>query len=440
MAQQQSNDSDYRNWPWWWTLPAGFAGLLPLLLYWNHFRIFFYLGDGWDQLNEIDTLGYWNWVFGFFGENYIPVFKLYWSGLLFIGNGNHFSLIVANFILHVILVILFGYLLRVWGMGPIIVIFSQLMLALNYTGIEILSQSIQASNLICYIFLLLTLLVVSKGFLSNEQLSGRACGLIAVLAAMGALSFVRGMLIGPAILGSCLALRIFGNSNYKRLWKPSLWASIPCLLVGVIVAFKTYGMTTGSATFGNKLQAIGAHLFFHLSLNPLHQQIRSLDINLPTAFVLLLLNLSLIFGGIYWAKKPQRIFLLVLIFFFFGNAVLLALGRNHLPIDGVPSWRYQYIAILVFVPLVGILFEKTLSFLPAHFLKIGCFLFLLLWASQYVFKPWKVQLTYWSEDRGTRTRTLLDSGEIDPQGIEITGFHLITNQRARELRKKYNLH
>jgi hypothetical protein len=213
----------------------------------------------------MDALGYWTWVFHFFGENFMPVFKVFWSVVLFLGNGNYHAFLFASFIMHALVVFLLGYLLRMWSLGLFPVLFCQLVLALNYTHIEILSQSIQISNLMSYSFFLILVIVFSRLVMNDRPCSLNYCWFISLLASLGALSFARGILNGVAVFGVVLLFGIIKDVRYKRLLIPALFALVPSLILGFLSALWVYHNTSSGLAEGLQLKKTGVHFFYQLS-------------------------------------------------------------------------------------------------------------------------------------------------------------------------------
>jgi len=412
----------------------------PLYKYWNCFSKFFYQGDEWDQLNQIDSHGYVVWVFSFFGENFVPVFKLIWSSILILSGGDYHMFIFVLFGAHAFVVFLLGYLLRIWGFGVFTIVFSQLVLALNYTNIEILCQSIQLSNLLSYGFLLLLLIFFFKPWLEDRDYDGRLCLMLGLLSALGALTFARGVLNGVVIAALAGLLYFVGDPTNSRLLRPAKYVLIPSVIVGLILIVGSLNHGSAFANLGTGLGATKEHFFYHISLTPWYQQIRNLSIRPSQAILLFELNAIVVVLAFKWAKGFQRILILQLLIFFFGNALILALGRNHLPINSVSGWRYQYGVLLVFTPMVGLVLEKLLSLRPFRLLPLICSVFVLYFCGTWVFDDWKYHAPVWSEERGAVIRASLENEDLENDSFDISRFDGVTNQRARELEKRFNLH
>jgi len=422
-----------------WIIPGALSGFLPLLVFWKDMVKFYYQGDEWTQIDQIDAFGYGTWLFSFFGENFMPFFKFVWSSLLFFGHGNYLVFLVFSFLAHGLVVFFLGYLLRLWEFGLFTILFSQLILALNYTNIEILSQSIQVSNLLSYLFFLILLITYSRLIIDRKEVTWKYGLLLSLLSLLGALSFSRGVLNGSAIFGACLLLWLTNQGKYKRLLRSSLFVLVPCVLGGIIAAIWSINNSTG-VVFSDRLADIGSHFFYQVSLNPWFQQIRELKIGAELAVLLLGLNLIFASLGVLLARQLQRPLLAILIFFFIGNAVLLAWGRNQMPIDTIASFRYQYGVLVVFGPLVGVSLERIIKWIPFGLIQTAVGLYTLWWVSSWVFDHWKFHVPVWSVDRGSQIRAFANSEEIDPAAHTISQFPGVTNERALQLTEKYNLH
>jgi hypothetical protein len=422
-----------------WVILGSLFAFYPLLRYWDDMALFFYQGDEWTQLHEMDLHGYWTWVFMFFGENFMPVFKLVWSGLLFAGHGNYQVFLVFSFLLHSLVVFLFGFLLRQWGFGWITIVFSQLVLALNHVHIEILSQSIQFSNLLAYAFLLLLVMAVSSLYLDAKKLSPSRSMVICLLSLLGALSFSRGLLNGVVVSAGLLIGWLYNGRQNKQLLSAAILVLAPSLLAGVITAYVTARNGSGIDSF-TRLDTVAAHFYDQLSINPWLQQFRDYPFDTGLAARFLLLNLFSIGFGIICARRMQRPLLLVLVLLFLGNAILLAWGRSHQPLATVASWRYQYGVLIVFAPLVGIFLERMIRMVPVVYIRVAIGVFMLIWVSMRVSNHWQYHAPSWSKSRGSDIRENVTNASMDPGAFTVSQFEGIDNSRAMELVKKYNLH
>ena len=423
-----------------WVFYGSLIAWLPLVFYSEHFLKFFYFTNEWDMLHDMDVVGYWKWVFQFRAELFIPVFKFLWTAVVLAGDGNYHHLIYAVFINHMIILILLGYLLRQWGFGPFPVLFVQCVLGANYTHIEVFTWTSQWIGLIALTSFLIILIIFSKGYIRGENLNISNLLWVFVFSLLGALSFGRGVVNGAALLGVCLLLFLLRDSRARFLWAPGIAAFVPCLAVSLIIVGWSFMHSANLADSGGQIGDILSFFGYGISLNPWYQQIRGLEIDVLHASGLFILNFSIFAMGAYWAKPSQRPVLYVLILFFLGDAALIALGRNHLPVETIPSWRYQYFSIFVMAPFIGIILSRLIRIIPTVPLRSGVAICVLWFSTEWVFNPWSIYLPSWAESRGVQTRELVLAEDIDPEASTISGYYKITNERAVELAEKYNLH
>lgn len=439
MTESDSSQPLTKSFPFFWILVGAFPAFLPLVQYWGDFSKYFYMGDEWAQLHQIDAWGYWTWVFSFFGENFMPVFKLVWSAILFLGDGSYFLFIIVLFLMHWLVVFLVGYLLSQWGLNWFVVLFSQWVMALSHTHIEIMMQSIQMSNLLSYSFLLLLAIYVSDRVLNKKEFTNSSCLVIAILSLLGALSFSRGLLNGSAVFATFALFRLFKKPLTERWLAPALSALVPCLAVALLTAFAVFGKT-GSSSDGLQIVEVGKHFYYHLSLNPLFQQLGGLEISLGLTVKLLIANLVVLAMGLLYAHSRLKGFVVFFVFFFVGNGLLLSLGRSHTSIDTVASWRYQYGVLLCFAPIVAIIVDRLLGLIRISTVRLALQMVIILWISGRVYDHWEYHSPVWSESRGTEIREAAAAEHIDPEAISISRFPGVKDRRAIELIEKYDLH
>lgn len=439
MSVKLSTPSYFKRIPLAWVMPAPLAGFLPLWLYGGDISKFFYQGDEWDQLNQLETDGLLIWLFSFSGESFVPVFKLFWAGLLFAGNGNYHVFVFVSFALHAAVVFLLGYLLRQWGFGGFVIVFSQMVLAVNYTHIEILTQSIQLSNLLSYGFLLWLAIFFFKPWMEGGSYSTKLCLYLCVLSSLGALSFVRGVLNGIVVGVIALALYFWGDPATKKLMRPAQYAMIPSFAVGLIVVLGALFNGAALSSPGTDFSQFVDHFLFQITLNPWYWQFRDLSLTDGQSLLLLELSAVVICFAWYFAKDFQKTLLILLLVFFLGNGFLLALGRSRLPLDTAVAWRYQYGCLMVFAPLVAIVIERLLRCVPFRFMPVTAGVLMIWWASLWGFDHWKYHIPVWAEERGVKIRANATPGKTDLDVHTISSFGDISDKRALELIETFNL-
>ena len=439
MSAAESPQSTTKTFSIYWILAGSLVGWLPLIVHADYFLEFVYFTNEWDMIHEMDSQGYWKWIFAFRAELFIPFFKLLWSAVMFAGNGNYHALLVTVFANHMLILFLLGYLMRLWGFSLVATLFVQCVLGANYTHIEIFSWTSQWIGLLALTSFLIIIIPFSNAYLNDAKVSRRVCILVLIVSALGALSFGRGVLNGFALLGTCALLFAFRDSRHKHTWTPAIYALIPCAVVAFVIAEWSFSRSANLADSCSQLDAILSWFAYCVSLNPWYQQIRGLHVSVGLAVLLFALNLIVIALGLFLAKQRQRPFLYILILFFLGDAALLALGRNHMPIDTVASWRYQYFSLLVFAPFVGVILQRLIQLVPIRAVQIAVTVVVLFLVTKWVFQPWGRFLPGWSNGRGTQIRMLIDSGDANPSEHTISGFEKVKNDRAMELCEKYNL-
>lgn len=439
MSVKLSIPSGFKRVPLAWIIPAPLAGFIPLWLYWGDISKFFYQDDEWGQLSQLEADGLFIWLFSFFGESFVPVFKLFWAGLLFAGNGNYHVFVLVSFTLHAVVVFLFGYVLRQWEFDGFVIVFSQMVLAVNYTHIEILTQSIRVSNLLSYGFLLGLVIFFFKPWLEGGSYSTKLCICLCVLSSLGALSFVRGVLNGIIVGVVALALYIWGDPANKKLLRPAKYAMIPSMAVGLIVALGTLFNQSALTSDGAGGSQFLDHFFFQITLNPWYQQLRNLSLTDGQSLLLLEFSVVIICFAFYFAKDFQKSLLILLLVFFLGNGFLLALGRSHLSLDHAVAWRYQYGCLIAFAPLVAIVIERILRGVPFRFMPVTVGVLVIWWTSSWVFDHWKYHIPAWAEERGTKIRSNAAASKTDLDAHTISTVENVSDERALELIEGFNL-
>jgi hypothetical protein len=107
--------------------------------------------------------------------------------------------------------------------------------------------------------------------------------------------------------------------------------------------------------------------------------------------------------------------LLALVALDLENAAALGAGRFQLGLDTAVSWRYQYISLLAFGPLAGLLLVRY-----KRTVQVGVWL---IWILMLAY-PWKRHAPRWAVWRGveirTRVATYPADARFDPSSITVT--------------------
>lgn len=72
-------------WPRWWPLVALLCALGPFAVGAHRLLYLYWFGDDWDLLKQIHDQGFGSWIWSVFAEIFVPVFKVAWGGLVYLG-------------------------------------------------------------------------------------------------------------------------------------------------------------------------------------------------------------------------------------------------------------------------------------------------------------------------------------------------------------------
>ncbi len=419
----------------------GALALAPLVWCHAQFAELFWFGDDWDLLDEIARAGFWNWLGMVFAENFIPLFKLAWGGLVFAGGGSYFAMIVAVWLTHALNVTLLGKLLRAEGFGWAATALVLAIFGLSWTNIETLGWSVQWSPVLAVTFLLAAANWHACQEASTRAWSWRVHGMLAALVAASALSFARGVLTGVA-LAAVSFVPIAAGPWRGRSRLPT---AAVCLLPSAVVAGLIYALADGNhhhITAAHELALIARYALYYLGLNPLHRLLELESVEPYQAAYLGAVKLILVVWCLrHSAGRVRRLLLLVLVLDL-CNAALLGLGRHTTGIAAAVSSRYQYYSLLCTLPFAGYAFEVMLDrWLGAwRFWRTALATLLVLAATGHVARTWPSFMVQWANLRGTYTRELLFRNPDPPRLRAIPGVDTMTTRRAKKLIEIYHLH
>ena len=396
-------------------LAAGFASVLPLIVFSRPFRELYFFHDDWELLDGAARTNLWAWLLQpFLGESIIPVFKLLWLGAVQVFGGGYFAMICLLWATHLANCLLLGSLLARFRVPTAAIAFAVLTFGLAWSNIETLGWSIQWCSQLALLFFLAAwhwLLRIIEG---RAGLGGYSLCLMA-----SALTSSRGIISG-LLLGIFLLFTAAERRQKTLLCAVSVTPTLLTTLA--MVAF------VGPGGHENVLSALSyaAHYFL---LNPLYHLV---SIPNKTVGILALCVYGFIkVGVIVWAlrKTDERLrpLLLALVAFDLLNAVALGFGRYQKGISTSVSSRYQYISLLCFGPVAGMLVARSRRLLQA--------MLFLVWVPILAY-PWNRHAPRWARWRGIEIRDRLakvpDTDHFDPSSL--------TAGRARELTKLYRLH
>lgn len=390
------------------------ASLLPLIACWAQFRSLFFFDDDWKMLDGASRLGLGRWlVEPFSGEGIIPLFKLLWIAAVRFTGGSYFGMILLLWLTHVAICLLFGWLLARFALPPAAILFALLIFGLSWSNLETLGWSMQwGSQLALVWFLGAWHFLVGA---PRPAWSAKVACLLCLFAS--ALCSTRGIISG-------LVLAIFVLSRNKG--REQLLLCALCLLPTLLLAAVMW-------LFVPRHQVSpGAALIYasqYLILNPLLRLMPFLrdyfgTLALPICGVL---KATLLIWAFRKARPAARPLLLTLLALDLIVAASLGYGRWATGAATAISSRYQYISLLCFGPMVGIVVAQ---------LGTGPVMAIILVCSWGVAHPWKRHAEQWATGRGTVLRTAIaqegPTEHFDPSAIPAG--------RARDLMRLYNLH
>ncbi len=419
-----------------WTLLAGLGALLPFAWCLRSFADLWWFGDDWDLIERIDKIGFWRWTVEPFAENFVPLFKLLWGGLVFASGGSYFPMIAILWLTHALNTALFARVLRAAGFSWTSAALALAVFALSFANIETLAWSVQWSALLAITFFLL-----AANWLFRRAPDGPvrwpSLLVLALLSAASALAFARGVLTGAALAALCL----LPAGHAVRGW-PRWRTAAACLLPAVGVAAVIYFYSPG-----NHRAALGAHwreaVAFGASYwgaTPLHRLLELGEWDPNSVLFLGAVKLVLIGWVLRHATATQRHLLVLLLLLDLGNAVLLGIGRYQTGLPASNGERYQYNALLCTMPFLALAFENWLAGLPAPRLRRTLAALLLLLIALRVAHGWPRAAENFANGRGRNTREiLLRTANLPVEGA-VPGIPFLRTERAKELIVIYHLH
>jgi hypothetical protein len=405
----------------------GGVALAPLALYHGLFSRLFWFGDEFDLIDQIDRLGFWNWLWRTFAENFVPLFKVLWGGAVLGFHGSYAAMIALLWLTHAANVVLLGRVMRTCGIAWTGVILAQAVFGLTSVNLETLAWTVQWSAVLSVAFMLLAL----------EGLFRAPFGTASVLwSAASALSFSRGVLTGPLV-----ALGSLGPRREGLRPTPGRRAAF---LAGCFFTSLAVALLIGHLARGNH-QHIGGHygeaaIFgtWYYCLNPARNLFSVESIGWHTVIALGLCKVALVGWALARSTGRRRLLFALLVAFDLGNAALLGIGRYHTGLAATLSSRYQYASLIGIVPLAAFglshLWERVM--LPRK-LRGGLALAAIGVAAALMCRGWSGALEPFTAWRGSDSRHAL----LDESGSgAVPGIPGMTRERARELIAKYNLH
>lgn len=426
----------------------GFAiplSLLPLFLWREQFTLLFWFGDEWDLLDQISRQGFWPWTLGVFAENFVPLFKILWGGLLVAGGGNYMAMIISVWMTHFLVVLTFGLLMGRAGFSLFSTITSMGLLGLSASNVETLAWSVQWSSVLSAFFFLVGALVLTRRSCWNEPLNWQERLVVFGLSAASALCFSRGVLTGIAlaIFLFCQPFTFLRKNPAQRICDLACCLT-PGVTIAVVIFLSASGNHRANLSYSQFLSVV-EFAATYLAANPFW---RLLNLDLAgwnwSVWLAVGFKIGIATVALILASPMQLRLLWMLIALDFGNAVMLGIGRYHTGVPAACSLRYQYFSLICSLPFLATLLQWIFNFrkvwpplLANSFLKATTVVVLFITAVW----QWPERASWFGNARGRVTRDQL-SADSAWQAAEcsLPGMPFLPLKRGAELTKQFRLH
>ena len=389
------------------------ASLLPLFVCWTQFSRLFFFHDDWEMLDGATRLGLGRWLAEpFLGEGLFPLFKLLYLGAVHLTGGSYFGLILLLWMTHVAICLLFGWLLARFDLPPAAIAFALIAFGLAWTNFETLGWAMQWNAQLALVFFL----AAWHFLLGARKLDVRAAACCLCLLASGLCSS-RGIVSG-LVLAIFVLVRSKGDERLRL--------SAVCLAPTVLLVAAMWLLTPRHSAPAGAALLYGCN---DLLLNPLALPLPPLRHLFGAAAPLACgaLKAAVFVWAFRKAAPAMRPLLWTLVAFDLIVAATLGYSRWFTSLSTTTSSRYQYIPLLCFGPMAGILVAR---------LRSGVQVAALLLCAVALTVPWKRHAEQWDAWRGDKLRAAIEQAgsteHFDPSSL--------TAGRARELMRLYGLH
>lgn len=393
-------------------IATSIASVLPLVILWRDFEFLFFFHDDWLMLDGLERLGLGRWLFEpFAGESVFPLFKILWWSALRLTGGSYFGMIMILWITHAAICLLFGWLLARFGMAPAAIAFALLTLGLAWTNIETLGWFMQWNALLSMLFFLAAWHFLLK---NGQSRANTAACFLCLLAA--ALCSSRGIIAGVVLT----VFVLIENAGKARVRLCLLCLTPTVLLTAIGWPVAPHHLFVACATLRYASE--------YLILNPLFYLLPFLRVKFEGGNLVIfgLIKIAFFVWAFWKATPSARPLLWTLVALDLLFAASLGYARWPTGLPTATSSRYQYIPLLCFGPMAGILLAR---------LRLGAWIAITLLIIVVLTLPWKRHIEQWSTARGKIIRSAIaqdDPGQsFDPSSI--------TAGRARELLLRYGL-
>jgi hypothetical protein len=413
------------------------VSLWPLAAHLPAFRSLLYFQDEWDLIDLWDKIGFGSWLTTTFAENFVPLFKLSWSGVIVASGGSYLALLIVLWLNHALNVFLLVRLAGRFSGGLAGGALAGLAFGLAWVNYETLTWCLQWSAVLSLSFFLFGVDFAARWDENGAPAGWRAGLVLGACTLASALCFSRGVLSGGALAAWALLTPRFARSLPDRVIAAAL-----TLMPAMLVAWWIFGHSTGNHQHvAEALRPMLDFALYYYAQSPL-RALWSNDTPGPAMIIFLFIVKSAVFViGLALAPARLRAALATLWIFEIGNALLLGLGRYHTGLPASGGSRYQYGALAALLPFVAVLWTRALSLLPIRLCVRSVAATVGLTALAFnVASPWRDTLKAWIPGRGQELRRHLFSTPPAAAPPNFVGLPWMSNERTRELAAKYHLH
>jgi hypothetical protein len=423
--------------PWALALLA----LLPFVSNHRFFANLFWFGDEFDLIDQIDRTGYATWTWKMFAENFVPLFKVLWGGLVFVGGGSYFFMLSVAWLTHALNVGLLAYLMMKNEFALPAVILAAVGFGLTASNLETLGWSVQWSAMLAVTFFLLAAIHYTRICQRAATPTPRDLLLLGGWGWASAWCFARGTLTGAVLAGMAILPWTRPPGTWPRRILLAAACILPAVLTGVLI-FKLAPTGPHHDLFksGQWRRAL-AFGTWYFALNPLASWVDGPPLSWRLVLQCGILKLGMIAVALICSKPAPRRVLIALFVLELGNTFLLGVGRYGGDLTLAVSSRYQYSSLLSTVPCFAAVFQLLLQAIPANYLaRPALTAGVIALAGWHVYRPWEERMAEWSGWRGMDARHLLLEGKPLPATNAVPGISFMSNARAKRLVEKYHLH
>jgi hypothetical protein len=407
---------------------AGVLALAPLVLYAGRFSLMYWFGDEFDLIDQGDRMGLGAWIWTPFAENWVPLFKIIWRGMVSLTGGSYFGMVCWVYAVHGLNVALLGRVMRRCGLSWTATAVALVLFGLAPTHAETLTWTVQSSAVLSITFMLLAIDAAMASPFSRASYAWVTAS---------AVSFSRGVLTGGLLFLSAFWPGAAGARPWTRRMGLAVLYLVPPGAVAYLIAHYAGGNEHAMAGHWGQAAAFGT---WYYTLNPAHLMLAVESRGWHTVAVMGLAKFALVGWALARSRGSARLLFALLVVSDLCNAFLLGVGRYHTGLDAALSSRYQYASLIGIAPLFGFWIDALLERVPAPvslrrgFAVVGVATVFAIFCIQ-----WRFAIQLYSDWRGVTSRRILLE-EPNPGKFAVPGIPFMETTRARELIKEHNLH